>query len=373
MLDREALIAACATRKRVARVVVAEVAGSAPREAGTEMLVWQDGQSGTIGGGALEWEALARARQMLAAAEADCGPAEEAPPRAGVEDCRPAVPDCPAVPRRFAAEGWGGTTLPPGPSPAVSRPAPIRRAGPAPRIDRMPLGPALGQCCGGAVVLVTEVFDSASAAELAREVHARGLDGREMPLAIRRLLDRARGQGFVPCVTLDQGWLVEPVARKRRPLWVWGAGHVGRAVVDVVAPLPDFAVTWLDVSRDRFPDLPPEGVALRCAAQPEAMVAEAPAEAEHLVLTFSHALDLALCHRLLSHGFAGCGLIGSQTKWARFRSRLAALGHPPEAVARIRCPIGMPALGKHPQAIAISVAAELLATPPVRTRKGLTA
>ena len=75
------------------------------------------------------------------------------------------------------------------------------------------------------------------------------------------------------------------------------------------------------------------------------------------MLTYSHALDLELCHRLLTHGFARAGLIGSATKWARFRARLAALGHPPYAIARIDCPIGNPALGKHPQAIAIGVAA----------------
>jgi xanthine dehydrogenase accessory factor len=87
----------------------------------------------------------------------------------------------------------------------------------------------------------------------------------------------------------------------------------------------------------------------------------APPEAEHLILTFSHSLDLELCHRLLGHGFASCGLIGSATKWARFRARLAALGHTPQAISRITCPIGQPALGKHPQAIAIGVAAHMLA------------
>ncbi|MFN4098586.1 MAG: XdhC family protein, partial [Pararhodobacter sp.] len=86
-------------------------------------------------------------------------------------------------------------------------------------------------------------------------------------------------------------------------------------------------------------------------------------DAEHLILTFSHALDLDLCHRLLTHGFSACGLIGSASKAARFRSRLSALGHDPATIARIRCPIGDPAFGKHPQAIAISVAADLLARP----------
>lgn len=82
----------------------------------------------------------------------------------------------------------------------------------------------------------------------------------------------------------------------------------------------------------------------------------------HLVVTYSHALDLALCHALLGHGFAALGLIGSASKRARFRARLAALGHAPAQIDRIDCPIGDPALGKHPQAIAIGVAAALLST-----------
>ncbi|HEY0274759.1 MAG TPA: XdhC family protein, partial [Paenirhodobacter sp.] len=86
----------------------------------------------------------------------------------------------------------------------------------------------------------------------------------------------------------------------------------------------------------------------------------APADARHLILTFSHALDLDLCHRLLRHGFSRCGLIGSASKWARFRSRLSALGHSDAQILRIACPIGDPTLGKHPQAIAVGVAAALL-------------
>ena len=96
------------------------------------------------------------------------------------------------------------------------------------------------------------------------------------------------------------------------------------------------------------------------AGNPAELVGSAPPEAEHLVLTFSHALDLELCHRLLGHGFSRLGLIGSETKWARFRSRLAALGHPAKRIGLIDCPIGQPGLGKHPQAIAIGVAAKLL-------------
>lgn len=298
MFDLDALRAAVTAHGRVARIVVAGAAGSVPRGVGAAMVVWEGGQAGTIGGGALEWEAAAKARGMLAA---------------------------------------GGVA-----------------------VDRLPLGPALGQCCGGAVTLVTEVFSAAALPVAEAGVVARPVEGREMPLAVRRMLDRARGQGVPPGTTLVQGWLVEPVAHARRDLWVWGAGHVGRALVAVMAPLPDLAITWADVAADRFPEDVPPGVAVLAAADLPARVAGAPVGAEHLVLTYSHALDLELCHRLLQHGFADAGLIGSATKWARFRSRLAALGHTPGQIARIRCPIGDPALGKHPQAIAVGVAATFL-------------
>ena len=140
-----------------------------------------------------------------------------------------------------------------------------------------------------------------------------------------------------------------------RQVWVWGAGHVGRAVVGVLAPLPGVAVTWCDVDLGRFPAVVPAGVTVRVGTR-----VDAPVGAEHLVMTFSHALDLELCHALLGHGFARLGLIGSATKWARFWSRLGALGHSAASVARIACPIGDPSLGKHPQAIAIGVAAAFL-------------
>ena len=301
MFDLGALQAAVAAQGRVVRLVVAAVAGSAPREVGAAMLVWADGSAGTIGGGAFEWAALARARGMLAA---------------------------------------GGA-----------------------RLDREVLGPGLGQCCGGSVVVVSEVYGATEVAALAgRAVIARPVQaGAAMPLAVQRLLARARGQGVAPAPGLVQGWMVEPVARPARALWVWGAGHVGRAVVAVLAPLPGLAITWVDVAPERFPAAVPGGVTVLPAADPAALVAYAPTDAGHLVLTYSHALDLELCHRLLGRGFDSLGLIGSATKWARFRARLRDLGHSDAAVARITCPIGNRGLGKHPQAIAIGVAAELLA------------
>ncbi len=299
-LDLNGLRSAVAAHGAVIRVVVAEVKGSAPREAGAAMLVWTGGQSGTIGGGALEWEAAARARAVLA-------------------------------------------------------------AGDRIRVDRIALGPALSQCCGGAVVLVSERFDRATLPAEA-PAFARSLPGAatEPPLAVTRCVARARDRGETLATRIVQGWLVEPLARPLREIWIWGAGHVGRAIAGVLAPLPDLRIVWADVARDRFPDTVPDGVTIRHAANPADLVAEAPATAEHLVLTFSHALDLELCHRLLAHGFRGLGLIGSASKSARFRSRLAALGHGGAEISRIRCPIGDPRLGKHPQAIALGVATQLL-------------
>jgi xanthine dehydrogenase accessory factor len=156
------------------------------------------------------------------------------------------------------------------------------------------------------------------------------------------------------------GWLLEAAPAPGRPLWVWGAGHVGRAIVSVLAPWPGAAITWVDLGPDRFPARVPEGVTVLPATEPAALVRYAPADADHLVLTRSHELDLQLCHALLGHGFASLGLIGSRTKMARFRARLAALGHAPAQIARIACPIGDPGLGKHPQAIAVGVAAALI-------------
>jgi xanthine dehydrogenase accessory factor len=120
------------------------------------------------------------------------------------------------------------------------------------------------------------------------------------------------------------------------------------------------ALTWIDTAPDRFPaDIPP-GVTDVVAANPADLAPHAPPDAHHLILTYSHDLDFRLCAALLSRGFASCGLIGSATKWARFRSRLQALGHAPAEIGRITCPIGDPALGKHPQAIALGVAVAIL-------------
>ncbi len=233
------------------RITVTRTQGSVPREAGTQMRVWADRTEGTIGGGALEWEAMRIARQMLRE-ETDH------------------------------------------------------------QVRTLPLGPTLGQCCGGAVSL---------------------------------RWDRAECE---PEVT--------------SPVWVWGAGHVGRAVVDVLSPLPQVTVSWIDTDPERFPEALPEGIEQIVAADPPLLTKRVPTAAHHLVMTYSHDIDLALCDGLLTRGFASCGLIGSATKRARFRARLRDLGHSDATISGIRCPIGQPELGKHPQAIAIGVVAELVST-----------
>lgn len=270
------------------------------------MLVWAGGESGTIGGGALEWQAAAAARAQL-------------------------------------------------------------RDGPQARVARVALGPKLGQCCGGAVTLLTEIFD-------AQILSAPPFDGSDPvirplpgataatpPLALQRLRAIARNGSGEIRTGIHSGWMLEPLAKAQRELWIWGAGHVGRALVEVLRPLPDFALTWIDTSRARFPEALPEGVAALWDPRPTRLLDYSPASSEHLIFTYSHALDLEICHRLLLRStFRSAGLIGSETKRARFRSRLVALGHPASEIARIQCPIGDPRLGKAPQAIAIGVAAEML-------------
>lgn len=291
--DVETLRTAVSLHGRVARVVLAEVKGSSPREVGAAMLVWAGGQSGTIGGGALEYELAGKALDLN-----------------------------------------------------------------SDRLTSHALGPDMGQCCGGAVRVLTEIYDADRVAALSGDFVARGPG--EMPLAVARLLAESRGQGMPPDPQLLNNWFVEPVHRPTREIWIWGAGHVGRAIVDVLSPLPDLAITWVDTGPERFPATCPDAVTVVPAANPALLADHAPATAEHLIVTFSHALDLELCHRLLHRGFGFCGLIGSKTKWARFRKRLADLGHSPARISEITCPIGEPALGKHPQMIAIGAAADLL-------------
>lgn len=296
--DRTTLAGLIDTHKTVARIVIVEVKGSTPRGVGTAMYVWCDGQADTIGGGALEHQAVLAARERLAT---------------GVD-----------------------------------------------HLSEHPLGPALGQCCGGYVKLWTEIYDRARLNSLETGTVARPvISNKQASFNVQKRMALARN-GTEPATQLVDGWFIEPESTPETPLWIWGAGHVGRALVSVLCPLPDFEITWVDTSHDRFPNDIPDQVTPLYSEQPQRLMPHAPQSANHIILTYSHALDLELCHRALQRGFGFAGLIGSETKWARFRIKLQNLGHKPSEIDRITCPIGLPALGKHPNQIAIGVAMELL-------------
>lgn len=241
----ETLSAAWKAGEPCVLVTIVEVRGSTPRPAGTKMVVFPDRFAGSIGGGALEQKALKTARRCL-------------------------------------AEG---------------RDLPSQR--------EFPLGPALGQCCGGHCSL-----------------------------------------------------MFEPIAPRSRTLMLFGAGHVGRALARVLDGTP-LRVRWIDSREDEFPAVTPGNVAVTVTSTPEAEISTAPAGALILVMTHSHDLDYRLVEAALERGtFGFLGLIGSTTKRARFEKRLTARGLDP---GRLTCPIGLPGVGgKHPAEIAISVAAQIL-------------
>jgi xanthine dehydrogenase accessory factor len=306
----------------IARILVLQVLGSAPREVGVCMLVGREHFQGTIGGGQLEWQALAAARALLAPAE------------------------------------------------------------PAARRQRMVLGAELGQCCGGVVELWIERYTRADRALLRRAAVAarRGatlLVSTLTPHGVDRRIEREFGSGpaidpllrcpraqAIPRVTASAAGgvtLLERLDEALPALWLYGAGHVGQALARIVAELP-LRLTWIDARPDIFPAHIPDSVHTLHAPYPVLSVAAAPPGTRFLVLTHSHALDYALCRAILERGdFASLGLIGSKSKAARFRSRLARDGVPAESIARLRCPIGAANIAsKWPAAIAVGVALELL-------------
>ena len=254
-----------ATGRPAVVVEVLHARGSVPREAGTRMLVSLLDAAGTVGGGHLELKAIALARAMLEQGD--------------------------------------------------------RHA----RTEHYPLGPALGQCCGGAVTLAYAPFNAAA---LAR-------------------------------------WPLDP---PRFHLQLYGAGHVGRAIVRALAPL-NVLVDWIDEREEEFPaefhahaGPWPEHIRKVCVDAVEAEVRSAPAGAFYLVLTHQHDLDLRISEAILKRGdFAYFGLIGSKTKRQRFIHRFEQRGIRPEAIEAMTCPIGVPGIdGKEPEVIAAAVVAQLL-------------
>ncbi len=309
MFDRRTLANALGAYDRVVRVVIAGHKGSTPRETGTVMLVHTDGIVGTIGGGRLEFEAITRARRLLADPEITGGYSD-----------------------------------------AV----------------RQPLGPSLGQCCGGSVTVVSELWDNAayhaqvnqSALPFAGH-YVRRVEGTlPLPPGTERRLHAASQTGQTLETQLLDGWLIEPLQRETRPIFIYGAGHVGTALTRTLCVLPGLHVALVDPRKDLFVDLPQ--AVQQFHDDPNKVMATAPPDAFHYIMTPDHQLDLDLCHRVLQRPFAFAGLIGSNTKWARFRKRLTALGYSPAQIDRITCPIGDPALGKHPFEIAIGVARDLM-------------
>ena len=245
-------------------VTVAEAKGSTPREEGATMLVTDEHSLGTVGGGRLEWECLAQARKLLAGGQ---------------------------------AEAW----------------------------VEIPLGPAVGQCCGGYVRIRLR---RAGPRELAE------LEGVE-----------AAAEASLPSVLL------------------FGAGHVGRALATALAPLP-LRLRWIDARAGEFPHPAPAGVEAVVTDRPLVEIERATPGSSAFVLTHSHSLDFTLCSAVLERGdFAYLGLIGSATKRAKFERGFRELGIAPARIAAMRCPIGGTALrDKRPPVIAALAAAELLLT-----------
>lgn len=285
-----------------ALVTVVATQGSAPREAGAHMIVRPDGAfHGSVGGGALEWQALARAQALLARGD-----------------------------RRVQV------------------------------LDQA-LGPDLGQCCGGRMVLAVELFDRSDLAE----IRALAAAERAGPVAVETVREgeRYRRRPAAPDAAVERpgpARFIDRFGGRAETILLFGAGHVGRALVLALAPLP-FRVVWCDERPGAFPAAIPANAEATAAPWPD-VLACAPEGAQVLVMTHSHALDLEIVAAALANGrFPHVGLIGSATKRARFARRLAERGIPVSRIAALRCPVGIGGIGgKEPAVIAASVAAECL-------------
>jgi len=290
-------------------VTVARVAGSTPREVGASMLVGASDIAGTIGGGHLEWKAIEHARTLL-----DSG----------------------------------------------------KDGSPARQLEKLSLAANLGQCCGGVAWLLYERIGASDLAGWIPLVTA--LDNGQG--AIRHIShdsasDWTIGNTLDPLDAglnlQDNDWhfsqFLEPASV---PLLLFGAGHVGEALVRVLAPT-GWPVRWID-TREQIPSFErpwPACVTTEATDVPEDSIAAAPAGAYYLVMTHRHDLDLFLAEKILERGdFAYFGMIGSANKRASFTSKLKQRGLDP---SRMTCPIGVPGISsKLPAAIAIAIATQLL-------------
>jgi xanthine dehydrogenase accessory factor len=314
-------------------VTVAGIRGSAPRGAGTKMLVTEQEIIGTIGGGQLEYQCAQIAFKSLQSGEDGC------------------------YSRRFT------------------------------------LGANCGQCCGGIVEVLFESFyaDKPQWLDVLKKAHDRResilmatgrltkylIDGRgicryppdfaadEQLLAkALQFLNQKSGAQKVELNLKDDGdrdLLFEPVVSSDLNVAVFGAGHVGTAIVNTMSSL-DCNIRWIDNRRDIFPDHLPDNVQKIESERPELEVAAMPAGTCYLVMTHSHPLDQEIIQQVLARDdFAYCGLIGSVSKRRQFEKRLRKLGMAQTRIDKMTCPIGIDGIdGKKPAEIAISVAAELL-------------
>ena len=302
-----ALLDGLAAGEAMVWISVARVRGSGPREVGASMVVSAHGQADTIGGGHLEWQAIALARQLLGQ-----------------------------------------------PRPAAS-------------VHRYNLGARLGQCCGGVVWLLFEVIApsaladwQARAAQLSagqplwRELNA------DEPASRWRLAAPTEASSALDGSERDWRWR-QRLARALFPVWLFGAGHVAQALVTQLRLLAA-QVRWIDPRDDAFAGLDLTGVDARVNDDPASEVAEAPPGCFYLVMSHSHALDFALCEAIFARRDAAYfGLIGSHSKRASFEQRLLARGLDAARLSELTCPIGIAGItDKQPAAIALAVAAQML-------------
>jgi len=308
MIDWIALALAAVRRgERLAMVSLVGAQGSTPREAGARMLVWPDRFTGTIGGGALERQALDQARRLLAQDR-----------------------------RRHALQDY-------------------------------PLGPMLGQCCGGHVRLLVETLDAESRDWLSAAAAQRQpfrlqaeFDGQGVRRAVAPASPDAPSDG--PRTPIPQVRRLSELMQPAKPrLVIFGAGHIGQAVARAFAPLP-FDLAWLASREDLRPEAGGVQAEILSEDELEACIDAAPAGGLYAIFTHSHDLDYRLTRAALARGdFGYLGLIGSRTKRARFESRLKAEGFTGAQLERLTCPIGLRSLkSKDPAVIAVGLAAQLL-------------
>ena len=316
-------------------VSVASTKGSAPREAGTRMIVARDSVHGTIGGGHLELQAISIARDLLVGAGNDGERLRRFPLGASLGQC------CGGLVNLLFEPAIGAL-------PWLDVLVALRRDG----ASSVLVSATRGAADGGRLIVTVDdtqgTLDAHDAAAIraARELLASGAGAR---------LWRGGDNTDAPLYFLD------PIRASDFDIVLFGAGHVGRALVGVLADI-DCRVTWVDARDDAFPADVPATIDVVCTDAPEQEVDAARPGSYFLVMTHSHPLDEALAERILRRNdVAYFGLIGSLAKRRQFERRMERRGMPPARFAAMTCPIGVAGIpGKEPATIAIAVAAELL-------------